>query len=273
MLKAEQSRKEILEAARQGVPVEFYIVRHGATRLNAESAASVDRERGWSQCPLTAEGAESAREAALKLKDKGIGAIRCSDLARSAETAEIIGRILDLEPQESSKLRPWGLGFLTNKVMATATPQIERYARDKPDMPVPEGESFNEFKRRAFKGLYEAITKHHGKKVLVVSHLRVESLLRAWQAAGQPIDHGIDVEAFLSRGEPPGAVRMFKTHLPLLRGELDRKLTHLEANYHKGHDPEFCHTCEYSNHLSAPTCSLVTDISRNGWCRLWAKSE
>lgn len=271
--RAELSRKEIIASARQGPEVEFYILRHGATRMNAESAASVDRERGWSQVPLTAEGAEEARTAALKLKDKGISVIWCSDLCRSCQTADIVGEILDIEPKNSTKLRPWGLGNLTNKVMSAAMPQIAAYAKNKPDMAVPEGESFNEFKRRAFRGVAEAIGKHPGKTVLLVSHLRVESLLRAWQAAGQPIHHGIDVETFLKPGEQPGNIRIFRTYMPLLWGELDNKLTHAEANYRKGYDPEFCRTCEYSDHMTAPTCSLVNDITRSGWCRLWEKAE
>lgn len=270
--RAELSRKELLDNAKHGSPVEFYLVRHGATRLNSESSASVDRERGWSQCPLTAEGAEDARQAAMRLKALGIGAICCSDLVRSEQTADIIGKILGLEPKSSSKLRPWGLGVLTNKAMSVAGPRIAAYAKT-PDREVPDGESFNQFKRRAFQGLYEANSRNPGKRVLVVSHLRVDSLLRAWQEAGQPISHVVNVDAFLKPGEAPGSFRLFRTTMPLIRGELDNKLTHAEAHYGKGREPEFCRTCEYSNHMERPTCSLVEDISRNGWCRLWEKAE
>lgn len=273
MNRAELSRREILASADNAAEVAFWVGRHGPTMLNGEgSATSVDRERAWSQCPLTAEGAEISREMALKLRDKGIGAICCSDLARAQESAEIIGNILGLEPRSSTKLRPWGLGVLTDKPMSIAGPRIAAYAKT-PDREVTEGESFNQFKRRAFQGLYEAIAKHPGKTVLVVSHLRMDSLLRAWQAAGQPIHHGVDVEAFLRKGEPPGGIRLFRTTMPLLRGELDNKLTHTEAHYGKGRDPEFCRTCEYSNHMASPTCSLVEDITRGGWCRLWESAE
>lgn len=271
MNRAELSRREILASADNAAEVAFYIARHGATMLNAESSASIDRERGWSQCSLTAEGAEEVREAALKLRDKGIGAIACSDLARSEESAEIIGRLINLKPRPSIKLRPWGLGVLTNKPMSIAGPKIAAFAKT-PDRVVEEGESFNQFKRRAFQGLYNAIYNNRGKTVLVVSHLRVDSLLRAWQAAGQPIHHGVDIEAFLRKGEPPGGIRLFRTTMPLLRGELDNKLTHTEAHYGKGREPEFCRTCEYSNHMASPTCSLVESISRGGWCRLWESS-
>lgn len=271
--KAELSRKEILAGARQGPEVSFYIMRHGATWQNAEAGVSEDRERSWSQAPLMSEGADEARKAALKLKDKGISIVFCSDLTRSCQTAEIASDILEVEQRNSAKLRPWNLGRMQDKLMSQAMPEIAAYAKNKPDMAVPGGESFNEFKRRAFRGIAEAIGKYPGKTVLLVSHLRVESLLRAWQAAGQPIHHEINVEAFLRPSDPPGSFRLFTTHMPLLWGELDNKLTHSEANYRKGYEPEFCRTCEYSDHMDKPTCSLVEDISRGGWCRLWEKAE
>jgi broad specificity phosphatase PhoE len=273
MNRIELSRKEVIASARQGPETSFYIMRHGATWQNAEAGISQDRERSWSQAPLMSEGADEARKAALKLKDNGIGIVFCSDLTRSCQTAEIARDILDVEQRSSAKLRPWNLGNLTNKLMTQANPQIAAYAKDKPDMAVPEGESFNDFKRRAFRGIAEAIGKYPGKTVLLVSHLRVESLLRAWHAAGQPISHEIDIDAFLKPGDPPGSFRLFTTHMPLLWGELDNKLTHAEANYRKGYEPEFCRTCEYSDHMTAPTCALVNDITRAGWCRLWEKAE
>jgi len=267
--KAELSRKEIIDYARAGPEVVFYIGRHGATWQNAEAGVSADRERSWSNAPILQEGAEEARKSAIRLKTEGIGVIYCSDLVRSCQTAEIIGDILGIEPKSSTKLRPWNMGSLTNKLQSQADPIIAAYARKKPDMAVPEGESFNNFKRRAFRGVAEAVGNYPDKTVLLVTHLRIDSLLRAWQAAGQPISHGINVDEFLKRGDAPGSFRVFKTHLPLLWGELDDKLTHAEAHYHRGYEPQFCRTCEYSNHMSKPTCGLVKDISPAGWCRLW----
>lgn len=271
--RSELSRKEILDTARSGPEIVFYVGRHGATWQNAEAGVSEDRERSWSNAPILQEGAEEARKAAIKLKDKGIGVIYCSDLVRSCQTAEIIGDILGLEPKSSGRLRPWNLGSLKDKLMTQADPIIAAYVRKKPDMAVPEGESFNDFKRRAFRGIAEAVGNHPDKTVLLISHLRVEQLLKGWQAADQPISHVVDVDAFLKRGEAPGSFRTFRTHLPLLWGELDDKLTHSEVKYHRGFEPEYCRTCEYSNHMSRPTCSLVRDISPAGWCRLWEAAE
>src|SRR5215469_6722522 len=120
-------------------PVTAYIVRHGKTRLNDETSASVDRERGWSDVPLTPEGRQEAKAAALKLKSKGIEAIVSSDLNRAKETANIIGGILGIKPEFSFELRPWNLGDLTGRVMKEAKPQICAYAK-KPEEKVPGGE-------------------------------------------------------------------------------------------------------------------------------------
>src|SRR5262249_43760258 len=124
----------------------LYIVRHGATKLNGEDNTSVDR--AWSDVPLTEKGRQEARQAARKLKGKGIGVIVASDLDRARETAEIIGAELGIKPTFTPKLRPWDLGKFTGTKTIEALPQIEIYAREKPDTPVPEGESFNQFRTR-----------------------------------------------------------------------------------------------------------------------------
>lgn len=198
-------------------PVSFFIVRHGATKLNSETSVSVDRERGWSDVPLTAEGRQDAKAAALKLKAKGIDAIVSSDLNRAKETAEIIGKILGIKPEFSFKLRPWNLGAFTEQPMDEVTPQIEAYAK-KPDEVVPKGESFNAFKQRAFEGLAEAIAKHQGENLLIVAHHRVERLFNASMEDGEVTNGPIDIKEFMDQGEPPGAVMQMKTSEAALKG-------------------------------------------------------
>jgi broad specificity phosphatase PhoE len=264
--------KAIIAKAEKSEPVTLTIVRHGATALNGESNTSVDRERGWSNIPLTAEGREEAERAAKKLRGKGFGAVVSSDLERARETAAIIGRALGLKPQLSSQLRPWNLGTLTGRSMREATPQLAEYARNKPDTPVPEGESFNRFRRRAFTGLSDALAMNRGREVLFIAHHRVERLIVAWDKAGQPIDHDIDIAEFLKKGDAPGGIVRIPTFRALLDGGLSKRFTHAQVDYGRGHEPEFCRTCEYSDHRSPPTCSYVTDIAKGGWCVLWEKA-
>jgi hypothetical protein len=48
-----------------------------------------------------------------------------------------------------------------------------------------------------------------------------------------------------------------------------RKLPHAVVSYGPGHDPEFCHTCKYSDHAESPKCRFVANIEPDGWCVLW----
>ena len=48
-----------------------------------------------------------------------------------------------------------------------------------------------------------------------------------------------------------------------------RKLGHAVVSYGPGHTPEFCRTCEYSDHAASPQCRFVVNIEPDGWCKLW----
>jgi broad specificity phosphatase PhoE len=263
------SLRELQTQAKTESSLTLDIVRHGATALNGESSISVDRERGWSNVPLTEEGRRQALDAGMKLKGRGISIIVSSDLNRAQETAEIIGQVLNIRPQFSSRLRPWGLGTLTDKPMSDVTPRLRTYAGQRPNTPVPEGESFNQFRLRAFDGLSAAVRKNAGQKIVIVAHHRIERLIAGWKANGQPIEHAIDINTFLEDGDPPGGVIELKTHRQLLDGELDEKLTHMQADYGPGHGGEFCKTCRFSDHQAKPHCVWVMNIEKSGWCRLW----
>src|SRR5215467_7010404 len=151
----------------------FYLVRHGATKLNNQTDMSQDRIRAWSDIPLSPEGREHAKEVAESLKGKGIRVIISSDLGRAVETADIIGKAIGVKPVYTQKLRPWDLGELTGKTTEEAIPIIKQYIKDG-DKPVPKGESFDSFKHRAFAGLADAFDMAAGQKLCVVTHHRVE---------------------------------------------------------------------------------------------------
>ena len=190
--------------------IPLYIVRHGETDLNNDSDTSQDRIRSWRDVPLNKEGRAEAKKAAEELKKYNIEVIYCSDLSRAKETAQIIGKILDIEPTPSEKLRPWNLGEFTGTSTKEALPKISEYVRKKADEKVPKGESFNDFSNRAFEGFSESIEKADGKNLCIVTHHRDERLIKAWIKAGQPKDHTIDLNTFLQKGDPPGGVIVLK---------------------------------------------------------------
>ena len=194
------------------------LVRHGATKLNNETDTSQDRIRAWSDVPLTDEGRDEARRAAKKLAKHDIEVIVCSDLSRAEETASIIGKELGIKPSSSPKLRPWDLGKFTGMSTKEALPKIAEYV-ERADEPVPEGESFNDFRARAFEGIAGAFRKAGGKNLCIVSHHRNERLLTAWDEAGQPSNHTIDLKEFLSKGDPPGGVIEYDIDVKALSGK------------------------------------------------------
>jgi broad specificity phosphatase PhoE len=205
-----------------GKIVTVLVVRHGKTKMNNEVDTSQDRIRSWLDVPLVEEGRDEARRTGDKLdKIGGVEAIVSSDLERAKETAGIIGDIIGVKPTFSAKLRPWDLGKFTGKSTKDAMPKIAEYIENKPDEPVPEGESFNDFRKRAFSGLAEAIRKAGGNKLVIVTHHRNERLFNAWDEAGQPSDHSIDLKEFTKKGEPPGAVMELDVDVDALAGKQD----------------------------------------------------
>lgn len=178
-----------------------FIVRHGATKMNAQAGVSVDKERGWSDVPLTTEGRLEAQKAGIKLRGKGIEHISSSNLHRAQETAVTIGHHLGIHPKFDHDLRPWNLGDLTGKDMKQAQPEMEKHARETPDIPVPGGESFNKFVSRAAGGVARHLHRSNGGRNLLVTHHRVERLLHSLRP-----DDTVDLNEFFKDGDPPGGV-------------------------------------------------------------------
>ncbi len=67
------------------VEVVLYVVRHGQTIFNA-----LNKMQGWSDTPLTIEGAEDIKSLGRGLKDIDFAAAYSSDLGRTIKTARII---------------------------------------------------------------------------------------------------------------------------------------------------------------------------------------
>lgn len=179
------------------------LIRHGATKLNNDDV-SVDRIRGWKDIPLSEEGRKEANNLGKKVSGNPPDALLSSDLCRAQETAEIVSEHCGVKLQKPSKdFRPWNVGDLVGKKSKEAIPILAQYAVDKPDEPVPGGESFNSFRTRLLTGLAKALAEHDGV-VAVVTHHRVERLLKAWAKAGFPRDGEIDKAEFNRKGEPTG---------------------------------------------------------------------
>lgn len=179
-------------------------IRHGATKLNNDDV-SVDRIRGWKDIPLSPEGEQEAHKLAKSLYHNPPSVIVTSDLKRAADTAGIISTTLDVPVEwKTEKFRPWNVGDYAGEISSKAIPILADYAENKPDQKLPGGESFNDFRKRFFSGLDEALDKFKGV-VAIVSHHRDERLLKAWIAGGYQTDGSVKISVFNQKGEHTGS--------------------------------------------------------------------
>lgn len=185
------------------VPV--HVIRHGSTQLNSQNGSGPDRIRGWKNVPLSPKGRLEAAGAAQKLKHSGIKVLVHSDLDRAHDTAKAISRTTGAKMISSPGLRPWNLGHFTGKESNAVQDELRPYVCEHPDRRVPHGESFNEFKRRVLAAVGQAINEAGGQKLGLVTHHRVERLLSAWQAAGEPADGSIKSDLMFQHGGPPAS--------------------------------------------------------------------
>lgn len=225
---------------------EIYLIRHGATVYNAESGGT-DRIRGWLNVDLSKEGRREADKIADQLAGSGIKVIVSSDLKRAVETAEKIAATTGATLYKDGNLRPWNLGKFTGQESTIAAPQIKIYAKDKPHQAIPGGgESFNSFRQRAFKGMVEAMGKAKGDGTLaVVSHYRLERLIKSWIDGGENPDGSLDWATFGKKGEKTAHFELMNIDLDKLRKAAARggKQTKAEVNYREGTSSRRCDQC------------------------------
>lgn len=197
------------------------LIRHGATRLNNKDV-SVDRVRGWKDIPLSPEGKQEAQRVGQKIKNSMKPDVLVpSDLHRAQETARIISKVTGVPLSEPTEgFRPWNVGQLAGQLTKKAIPILSAYACDKPEKPVPGGESFNDFKSRFLTALRDALDKHEGT-VGVVTHHRGERLLKAWGKEGFHKEGNINLAEFNKKGEHTGSAEEMEIPVRHLAAAVD----------------------------------------------------
>jgi broad specificity phosphatase PhoE len=146
-------------------------------------ATSVDNEAGiasgWTDCPLSPLGERQARELGNRYDRRDLAGVLCSDLRRSYRTAEIAfagGRIPIVR---DARLRECHYGDLTGQPAS----EIAAVRQSFVTKPFPNGESYEEARRRVGEVLAEIAGSHRRGSVLIIGHratfFALESLLRA----------------------------------------------------------------------------------------------
>ncbi len=153
----------------------YYILRHGESVANRKKIISCWPEKISS--PLTKKGREQIKSAVRKLKTKKIDLIFASDILRTRQTAEIVGKELRIKPEYDKRLREYNLGILNGKLVKEIRKifpvGVIRF-KNKPSG----GETYKDVQKRMydfFKGIDE---KYSGKNILIVSHEASLTLLK-----------------------------------------------------------------------------------------------
>lgn len=147
----------------------IYLLRHGETTWNIEKVF-----RGQAEVPLTENGRSQAKFAGEYLKDKGIQTIYTSPLSRAKETAEIVGKIINLGPMVDDRLTGLNFGEWQGRPYSEIEKEFpEEFMNYKiaPDkFKSPGGETLNEAMRRSLDMLKEIEKKFLEGKILIVTH-------------------------------------------------------------------------------------------------------
>lgn len=158
-------------------------MRHGHSLRNAKNIASCWPEK--SSLPLTKKGEKEIKEAAQKIKNKKIDLIFSSDLLRTKQTAEIVGKELAVNPRTDKRLREANVGIFNGKPIdeigrfwgeKRKLPPLEYYKKRFQIAP-PQGENYADIEERLSNFMKEMEKKHKGKNILIISHQRPLTLL------------------------------------------------------------------------------------------------
>ncbi len=164
----------------------IYLLRHGAL-----AGDNRDRFIGQTDLPLAPEGIAQAEAMAMALRERGIGALHCSDLLRSRQTAEIIAAALDVEVSAHGALREVSLGewegLLRQEVATRWADQFAARGRDMDGYRPPGGESFADCLARAWP-LWKSVTHTDAAAIAVVAHAGVNRLLLC-RLLGMPVQN------------------------------------------------------------------------------------
>lgn len=151
-------------------------MRHGATSLN--KGGNEERLRGWLPVPLSPKGEAQAQYSAnrlLKVLPVAPTTARASDLHRTLQTKDIVGKTLGINITPDSRVRDWNTGDMAGQKVTDVLP-LMRHLIKNPDEPAPGGESVNDYRGR-FEPLMRELVASPGVH-LVVGHARGATLLQ-----------------------------------------------------------------------------------------------
>jgi len=145
----------------------YYLLRHGEAISNTKNIISCWPEKF--SVPLTEEGKEQIKKAAVKLKKKKIDLIFSSDLLRTKQTAKIVSKELEIPVKYDKRLREYNAGIFNGGPIE----ELKNFFKTEEERLVkkpPKGETYQEIVKRVTNFLNEMKEKYSSKNILVVSH-------------------------------------------------------------------------------------------------------
>jgi probable phosphomutase (TIGR03848 family) len=145
----------------------FYLLRHGEHALQGRIVAGRTPGIGLSE-----RGRGEAEWAAGRLAGAGVAAIYASPLERAQETAQIIGRRLDLPVAARDDLSELDFGEWTGSTFEEVRkhPLWPVWAAHRSIACLPGGETMREVQRRVVEAMMELREAHPDDSVVLVSH-------------------------------------------------------------------------------------------------------
>lgn len=137
------------------------LVRHGVTEWNYAA-----RAQGHVDIPLSAEGHRQAELVAQRLASTPWDAVYASDLARAKQTAEAIGRALDLPVRTDPRLRERSMGQAEG---LTLWDRNDRWP-GRPFSEIPDVEQDEALAERALAAVRSLAEQHAGERLICVAH-------------------------------------------------------------------------------------------------------
>lgn len=145
----------------------YFILRHGEALSNVKDTMSSWPEK--KRFPLTKKGRKQIKEAVEKIKKENIDFIFSSDLLRTRESAEIIGKALKIKPKYDKRIREYNFGVFNGMLLKSYqdlfSDQLKRF-----HLKPKNGENYKEIEERMYSFLKDLEKAYKGKSILIVSH-------------------------------------------------------------------------------------------------------
>lgn len=145
------------------------LIRHAQSQWN-----EAGKYQGFSDIALSEKGRLQAKLLRDRLKNTKIHAFYSSDLSRALETAAIVAEPHGLPVNPVPELRElnFGLweGLTYEEILDNYQSICEQWCLKPGSVAVPQGESFEKLKARAYKALTNLVHNHQEETILVVSH-------------------------------------------------------------------------------------------------------